>query len=303
MTIPYEIIIGDPLSKEEQRGIEKILSSTFLEVDAIYNKWNPESELSQLNALPEKTEMTLSTQLALFLQKTALFVALDPRFDPTVEPLQRLWQKRLERNNTPSVDELNQIKKVVGWDNLIFQNKTICKKYSATSLDLGSIAKGYLVDLIVTRLQQIGYRSIFVEWGGEIRTVGAHPDKRAWTVGITHITTLTDRKLIKTIQLTDKAVATSGDYLQNWTVKNKKYTHVVNAKTRTIKEVTDHSIASTTVLADNCMTADALATMLFLCDDLEDGKALIKKCKERFPDTDYLLCLQDGSYYATFDDQ
>ena len=87
MTIDWQIQVGDPVSHRQK--IEELINRTFQEINEIYNRWNPQSELSRLNQLKAHQTQEISPELAHFLAVTHEFVQLSGGyFDPTVEPLQ-----------------------------------------------------------------------------------------------------------------------------------------------------------------------------------------------------------------------
>lgn len=290
MTVPYRIEIGKKLEPAKYSEVQSTIDATFDEIDRIYNKWNPDSEISQLNRLGAYEERILSPELTSFLERCDYFVYLsDLRFDPTIEPLQKLWKGHLENHSIPTQAEIDAVQKVVGWDNILIKKNVFVKRHAATELDLGGIAKGYAVDLLTDRIQKLGYKNLYVEWGGEIRASGRHPQGRSWAVYISNLEDLNPEHALAYVPLSNQAIATSGDYLQNWTIDGKTYFHVIDPKLGRPLLMTDASIASASCLADDCMTADALATMLLMCQDLEEAKALAERLQRETPHTVFWL--------------
>lgn len=290
MTVPYRIEIGKKLEPAKYSEVQNTINETFDEIDRIYNKWNPNSEISQLNRLGAYEERILSPELTSFLERCDYFVYLsDLRFDPTIEPLQRLWKTHLEKHTIPTQEEIDAVQKVVGWDNILLKKNVFVKRHAATELDFGGIAKGYAVDLLIDRIQKLGFKNLYVEWGGEIRASGNHPQGRSWAVYISNLEDLNPEHALAYVPLNNQAIATSGDYLQNWTVGDKTYFHVIDPKLGRPLLMTDRSIASASCLADDCMTADAFATMLLMCQDLEEAKALAERLQRDTPHTTFWL--------------
>ena len=159
------------------------------------------------------------------------------RFDPTIEPLQKLWKEHLAQGTVPSKPQIDALLPAIGWNKIHLSKGKICKDHDLTSLDLGGIAKGYCVDLLVERLNANGYPSIFVEWGGEIRTSGQHPDNRPWTIFISRFGNPDPEKALAILTLRNQAIATSGDYIQQWKVQKENtgeeavYFHIIDPLT------------------------------------------------------------------------
>lgn len=278
MTIDYRILIGKSLNKMEKERVDTIIKSTFNEVDSLYNKWNPRSEVSLLNDLPAGTSHPLSDKLYQFLIKTDEYVKItEGRFDPTIEPLQALWKKKLDHNEVPTAEELADIKSVIGWHHIHFDKEQFHKDDRRVKLDLGGIAKGYCVDLLVQRLNDAGFPDVFVEWGGEIAASGHHPEGRPWQIYISQFENSDPDKAMAIVPLQDQAIATSGNYLQTWKLPDGTiYSHVFDPRTLHPIRVTPESIASASVLAQDCTTADALATALMLFDNVDEAREWLK---------------------------
>ena len=287
MTMNYKIIAGNSVDQSQNDIIRNLISKTFDEIDAIYNKWNPNSEISALNRLEKKTVVPISKEIEAFLIETKKLVFLsNGLFDPTIEPLQKLWKEHLKINTVPSKTEIEEKMQVVGFDKIHIENGTFFKDFDETSLDLGGIAKGYAVDLLTSRLNDLGYENTFVEWGGEIKATGKHPNNRPWHIFISRFQNTNSEDAIAHLDLENEAIATSGDYLQNWTIEKdqtkKTYFHIVHPKTGYLAEIGKNSIASASVVAKSCLVADALATTLMLFDDSDEATKWIEGVKEHY---------------------
>lgn len=289
MTIPYKILVGASIRPDEEEKIRTIIKHTFAEVDSVYNKWNPQSELSKLNELKSGQKVALSPQLLLFFELADNLIQLSQGLlDPTIEPLQELWKKHLEQGDIPSEEEIRLIAPCLGWDKIILSNGYFSKLDSRTKLDLGGIAKGYAVDLLTNRLEEVGYPNLYVEWGGEIRAIGKHPSQRPWSIYISRLGDPDPSKALTIIQLKNQAIATSGDYFQNWTVidlngQQTTYSHIFNPKTLAPLQVRPGSVASASLIAHDCLTADAFAKILMLFDTPEEAADWVKKMQSFDP--------------------
>ena len=262
MTIPYCVQVAGQLTDKQLEEVQGIILETFAEVNSIYNNWNPGSEVAQLKQLPAGQTIELSDSLAAFLAFVSEIVTrTEGRFDPTVDGLQHIWKKSLHAGTLPEHALLEPLVQATGWSHVHLDGKLFWKDHSLTAMDLGGVAKGYAVDLITERLVLAGYGSVYVEWGGEIRTVGQHPQGRCWKVGIQGFDTL---------DLTDNAIATSGTYIQNWTIEGVSYTHIIDP--RSCEPLQASPISSVSVIAPSCAEADALATALMLFPSIADAQ-------------------------------
>jgi len=296
MTMQYKIMVaGDLLDSIALKTIEKCIEDTFSEVNQIYNKWNPDSELSKLNQLQAHQKQPLSPQLYKLLVLTDTVHSLtNGKFDPTIEPLQSLWKKYLKLNQTPSPEELNVLKSALGWQKIHFDANYFWKDHSLTSLDLSGIAKGYCIDLLTERICDLGYQDVYVEWGGEIRTVGSHPADRPWRIFISGLQSSDPANAMHVLDLSNEAIATSGDYLQYWNLKNPegletKFFHIFDLETLSPLKQGAHTIASASVCAQSCALADGLATAAMMFDDVEKAKDWLHGLKEMNPQLKFWL--------------
>ena len=295
MTIDYRILIGQTLDSSDKKAISKIIEDTFHEVNRVYNKWNPNSELSSLNKLKAGIQVQLSPELEQLLLLTDDIVQLtEGRFDPTIEPVQALWKRYLEQDTIPSPAELQSLSLLVGWNKIHFAKGLFYKDGDEVSMDLGGIAKGYCIDLLVERLNHQGFKNVFVEWGGEIRVSGEHPDKRPWTIFISDLGNINPENALAIVNLQNQAIATSGDYLQNWLVSGEgdqmiTYFHVIDPATLQPRMATLQSVASASVLASSCAFADGLATAAMMFSSVEEAQVWADKLKKQFPELSFWL--------------
>lgn len=292
MTMEFNVKIGESLTENQKKEIKKIIFDTFNEVDQVYNIWNPDSELSKLNKAKSNEWIQISEKLENLLIITDEMVKkTNGLFDPTIAPLQDLWKNSIAIGQIPTKNEIEALRPAIGWKNIIIKNGKILKNKS-TRLDLGGIAKGYCVDLIAERLKT-QHNNFYVEWGGEIRVGGEHPDHRPWTVFISNLGDSNPENALGVISLSNQAVATSGDYLQQWTYKSKEkeiaYSHIINPQTLEPIIANNSNICSATVIAGSCVEADALATALMLFSSIEKATEWIESLRIQQPEINYYL--------------
>lgn len=299
MTIDYHILVDS--TPAQRQSIQQIIASSFDEIDSIYNKWNPYSELSAINRQPAGTPIPLSPKLKKLLTLTDKVVKLsNGRFDPTIEPVQQLWKKHLTAGSLPSIEELEPLKTVTGWDKIRIENNTLTKASDGVCLDLGGIAKGYGVDLIVENLNQAGFANVFVEWGGEIRASGKHPEGRPWRIFISRLESNDPQHAIAHIDLQDQAIATSGDYLQNWTIERNgaqsTFFHIIDPITLHPLQKLPASIAGTSVTAPSCALADGLATAGMMFISVDEARSWAENIKKEYPDLSFWILSHQNTH-------
>ncbi|NGX43828.1 MAG: FAD:protein FMN transferase, partial [Chlamydiae bacterium] len=280
----YRIVVGKQLDAHQKREVQKIIDTTFSEIDRTYNKWNPNSEVSKLNRAKAERKHPLSKELESFLLQTHKIVKLSGgKFDPTIEPLQRLWRSKLEKGLIPSSEEVEKVKVATGWEKIHVDSGLFWKDHDEASIDLGGIAKGYAIDLIVERLNEAGYPDVYVEWGGEIRTAGKHPEGRPWRVFVSKLGNPNPSSAVAIVDLDNQAVATSGDYLQNWTVEGTTFFHIIDPASGYPLQARSGTTCSATVIAQSCMLADALATVAMLFSSPKESREWLEKVQNEIP--------------------
>lgn len=271
MTIGWEVKVAKKLTAKERAKVHEVIASSFSTIDMIFNNWNPYSEISKLNQMGAHQKVLISEELSFFLHKIDGFVTFtEGRFDPTIEPLQKLYKASFAKGLLPAKKKVEALEESVGWQNIHLEGRTFWKEHPKTAIDLSGVAKGYCVDLITESLSAIGYNDIYVEWGGEIRTMGAHLDRSPWRISIVGSSIVT---------MEDEAIATSGDFFQRWNVEGVTYTHIFDPKTKRPLQVTESSIPSAAVKSASCAEADAMATCLMLFPTTSEAKAWAEEKK------------------------
>lgn len=295
MGIPYKVLIGNAPHLHARGAIEKMIAETFAEIDQTYNKWNPFSEVSELNRLGQREKKQLSGALHRFLIRMDHLVALsEGRFDPTVENAQRFWKTKFEQGTVPSKEEIAALKRAVGWKKIHFDQEFFYKDDADIQLDFGGVAKGTAVDLLYEKFLEAGLTNFFIEWGGEVRVLGYHPEKRPWNVYISRFEDSQPDQAIALLSLSHGAVATSGNYFQYWTVIDPAgipmtYTHIFNPCTCEPIQVHSDVIASGSLWMEDCETADALAKVLLTFDSIAEAEEWLKKVAEVYPNISYWI--------------
>ncbi|MCH9610264.1 MAG: FAD:protein FMN transferase [Chlamydiales bacterium] len=247
------------ISSPRKGNVDAIIRKTFKQINQTFNNYNSKSEISKLNQAAAYQHIELSPHLAELLKKVGEIVEItEGRFDPTVAPLVHMWKTHLKNGEIPKKEAIEALKPAIGWHNVHIEGNTFYKEDARTQIDLSGIAKGYAVDLLKERLGPHSY----VEWGGEIAVSNSHPTGRPWRVKIFGG---------EIVEVEDKAVATSGSYLQKWWVEDKEYTHLIDPRTKE-PLLYGKGLVSATVVAKSCMEADAIATSLMFFSTKEEAQ-------------------------------
>ena len=181
-------------------------------------------------------------------------------FDITVAPLVNLWGFGFKSGQKPTKEKIDSLRLLVGYNKVKLYENGVKKKNPKIMLDCSAVAKGYGSDIVARYLREQGVKNFMVEIGGEIVTSGLSENRLPWKIGVTKPSdnkTDMNQEVETILNVTDKAMATSGNYRNFYYKGGKKYAHTIDPKTG---YPVQHSLLSATVLAKNCATADAYAT-------------------------------------------
>ena len=264
-------------------------------VDELMSDYKDESEISELNRDGFKTAVKVSKSTYEVLKKSIEFSKrTGGAFDVTVGPLVDLWRSAQDADTLPTDAELQQARSKVGYELLYLDANEMTVQFGVEGMrvDLGGIAKGYAIDKAVEAMQKGGALGGMVEIGGDIRCFGAPPRGQSrWRIGLQDARKIdestSDGKLLLVLELTDAAVATSGNYQRFAVIEGKTFSHILDAKTGYSSE----ELTSATVITENATEADALATAVSVMG-AEAGLALIEKT----PRTEAILVTSPPEY-------
>ncbi|MBF0479060.1 MAG: FAD:protein FMN transferase [Candidatus Omnitrophica bacterium] len=235
-----------------------------------FDKYSANSEISIINrSFPDPVK--ISDDLYELLNTSVQFSQLTQGgFDITVEPLIGIWKKAEEKNILPSADDISIAVAAIGSNALnLMGNDMVRLRNPIVKLDVGGIAKGYIVDWVVSDLHEHGLKNFLVDASGNMYASGINSSYKPWTIGIED--PHSNMAALAVIRLSDEAISTSGDEHRYYNINGKHYSHIINPHTG--QPVLNMS--SVTVLAPTAGAADALSTGLSVLG-VADGLALIE---------------------------
>ena len=289
--------VPDGLGEAELKsGIE----STLDEINTAMSTWQDDSEISQFNNSDGSDWFEVSADTAeVVAEAIRINETTDGAFDVTVNPLLKLWGfgpfDRPER--IPTAEEIAAVQGDIGCEkiNVHRDPPALRKGRPKVQIVLSGIAKGFAVDRVVEWLDEQGVSACLVEIGGEVRAHGTKPDGQPWVIGIEKPTP-GERSVQRAVELSNRAMATSGDYRNYYEKNGRRYSHTIDPRNG---QPIAHRLAAVSVVADSCMTADAVATALMVlgpdtgynlaverdwaaCFIVRDGDRFIEKQTPRF---------------------
>ncbi len=291
-SMPYQhcsgLIFGTSyhVTYQYDEDLKPLLEAKMKEVDQTLSMFNEASVISKVNNNQQVELTDMFGQV--FQQAQQISEDTQGAFDITVAPLVNAWGFGFKEGVVPDEHTIDSLRSIIGYQKISMEKGRIVKKDPRIMLDCSAIAKGYGTDMVAQVLAEKGVKNYLVEIGGEVVTCGISEKRLPWKIGVTKPTDdpLQDGGELQTVlNITDKAMATSGNYRNFYYKGGKKYAHTINPKTG---YPVQHNILSATVLCDRCARADAYATA-FMVMGLEGAKKVL----ERNPDLMAYLIYDD----------
>lgn len=245
-------------SNRPRSVVETALDAVFDLSIALENKVSchkPDSIISWLNE-SGSGDVTDDWVLDLIRRSVEYASLTNGTFDPSIYHILQLW----DFTGTPHLPAANEIETALqhcGYDRIIIDGKNV--NLNGIWLDLGGIAKGAIVQYLADYLHSLGYRDFLINGGGDIYAAGQFGGKRPWRIAVAD--PFSSSSYIDTIELSDKAVVTSGDYQRFFEENGVIYHHILNPDDGYPAKNGTHSV---TIIADDAGFADAIATAVFV---------------------------------------
>ena len=259
------------------------------------NSLSPFNKSSVITAINNNTSTKADKYLTeVFTLAQTVNKETDGAFDITVAPLVNAWGFGFRSGTRPTDAQTDSLLAIVGQEKVTLKDGEIIKSDPRIMLDCSAIAKGFGVDKVAEFLAGKGIENFLVEIGGEISARGKNSRGTEWNIGVTK--PVDDSLSINqenqaVLQITNKAMATSGNYRNFYYEGGKKYAHTINPHTG---KPAQSDILSATVMAQTCAVADAYATA-FMVLGSEKAKEILKK----HPELQAYLILSDNSVWQS----
>ena len=243
---------------EQGRNFQHEIDSIFRVVDLSVNLWVDSSVISKINRNEEATLDDIFIDNFNIAQQAAALSG--GYFDPTVSPIVAAWGFSNKSGDSITPQLIDSLKLLVDYRKIRIEDGKVVKADPAMKLDFNAIAQGYTSDMIAGFLESRGIRNYLVDTGGEIMAKGGKPNGDPWIVGIEKPAENwdSDRTVQVRIALRDKGLVTSGSTRKYVERDGKRYSHCIDPMTGYPVE---HNVLSVTVLAENSVWADALASI------------------------------------------
>lgn len=256
------------------KDLKNDIEQSLAKVDGALSMFNDSSTISKIN----RNENVIPDSLFMHVYTLAEQVSnwTNGAFDITIAPAVNAWGFGFKHAENITDETIDSLKNLVGYKKVQVINGKIIKSNPDIMLDCSAIAKGFGSDVLADMMKAKNIDNFMIEIGGEIVLKGINSKGKNWNIGVSKPiddSLAVSNELQTILSLTDCALATSGNYRNYYYKDGKKYAHTIDPKTC---RPVSHSLLSTTVIASDCATADALATSMMVIG-LDSAKVLCAK--------------------------
>jgi len=253
------------------------MSQAFAEIqrlEGVLSEWHDDSEVGKINLSPDRWVTVGPETFAVISRALEEGKASHGTFDITFQAMSGIWKFGSAAETEPKIPakaEIERLRKFVDYRKVELDTQARAVRIpKGCKLGLGGIAKGYIVDRAAEILRKAGIKAFLVQAGGDLYGSGKKPDGSPWLSGIQDPRAPAG-VFFATIELTDHAFSTAGDYARSYVIGKRRYHHIIDPRTGYPATAS----RSVTVWADDATTADAIDDAVFILGP-EQGLELVE---------------------------
>ncbi len=279
------------------RDLSAQVDSTLKAIDLSQSLWVPGSTVNEFNDADStftSDDIHFRTMIA---RSATIRYETDGAFDPTVLPLVKAWGFGTAGKSALDTASVDSLLRFVGMENIVMDDLwreraqfppviTYTKTYPQVMFDPNGIAQGYSVDVLAQLFESKGIENYMLEVGGEVRARGVNDRGGAWTIQIDEPMEGKEHVGHIVVPLVDRSLATSGNYRKFIEVEGRRFGHAIDPRTG---RPAMNSLLSATIIADDCATADALATAMLVL-----GPELAQEWLTKHPEVEAYFIMDNG---------
>lgn len=255
-----EVQYAAPGGDQQAAGFEQAVVAWVTAFEAKYSRFRPDSLVSRINAAAGRAPVDVDAEMEAMLKMCdTLFFMTQGVLDPTALPLIQLWNYKAEKPRVPTPAEIGAARELVGWKKVQRTPGKVFLPQSGMALDFGGFGKEYAVDMAAQLAIQHGIPAALVDFGHDLRAIGAPPDRPAWHIGLED--PQKPGATAGSMAIIGKGVASSGDYIRAFTLDGKRYGHIIDPRTGW---PVANGCTQATVVAGTCLQAGVLSTAAFV---------------------------------------
>jgi FAD:protein FMN transferase len=284
-------ISGYGLNKEQFDSLSEKVFGEMMEMENIFSRHIPGSDINRINEAAGLEAVKVEEE-TIFVLKKALEVAeiSEGAFDPTIAPLLDLWGFGADGNRVPTAEEINKVLPLINYRAVQIneEESTVFLPEPGMKIDLGGIAKGFIVDRGQQAAGKLPVTALFINAGGDISIKGSKPTGERWRIAVQNPRSPEEWAAI--IEMNAGSVATSGDYQRVFEEGGELFHHILDPRTG----YPAGNVSSVSIVAPDTLMADALSTAVFVLG-LEKGLELL----ESLDGVDGVIIDKEGKIYVT----
>jgi thiamine biosynthesis lipoprotein len=271
----FEITV---VATDEDWAMQRIESAIteIRRIEKLFTTFNEQSQVNQINNMAGLAAVKVDKEVFDLIQRSMRISAItDGAFDISYGSLdKRLWNFDTSLTSLPDSDTAAGMVRLINFRNIILDenNCSVKLKEKGMRIGFGGIGKGYAAEMAKALLKKEGVTSGIVNASGDLATWGTQADGKPWTIGIAHPDNA--HLPFSYLNITDMAIATSGNYEKFIVIDGKKYSHTINPKTG----LPVRGIKSVTIISPNAEIADAMATPVTIMG-IKAGLQLVNQVK------------------------
>lgn len=242
--------------------------------EAKYSRFRPTSLVSRINAAAGLNWVEIDEETSQLLELCDQMHAMTGGvLDPTALPLIRLWNWKSEHPVIPSEAQIAAARRLVGWKKVQRSAGRVFLPEPGMALDFGGFGKEYAVDLVAQIAITHGIQNVLVDFGHDLRALGAPPGRPAWHIGLEDPSRPGSYR--SSLALAgNRGIASSGDYVRSFKLNGRRYGHIIDPRTGS---PVANGCSQATVVAGTCLQAGVLSTTAFVLG-VTAGIELIQSC-------------------------
>jgi len=272
------------VAKDEQAADRfiQVAKSEIIRIENLISSWKIDSQISEVNRMAGVAPVKVDLEVIQLIERALTLSRItEGAFDISYASMDQIWKFDGSMNERmPTTEEISASVSKIGYQHILIDKEaeTVFLEKTGMKIGFGAIGKGYAADRAKALLINMGVSSGIINASGDLTTWGRKPDQSEWMVGITN--PLNKTKFFSWLPLTDKAIATSGNYEKKVIIDSVEYSHIIDPRTG----YPVRGISSVSILSESAELSDALATSvfvlgvekgLFLIDQLEGVECLI----------------------------
>lgn len=262
---------------EDKSDHKPAIDSILRKIDSSLSTYLPASIISRINNNDSNVKLDDHFN-KVFYKSQEIGQRTEGAFDITIAPVINAWGFGFSKKEEVDSTRIKNLLQYVGYRRVRIQNNKLIKENPGIMLDFNAIAQGYAVDVLAAYLDSKEVVDYYVELGGEVIAKGDKGDHEFWKIGIDKPKEgpVEQREIQAVVKLYNQALATSGNYRRFYEEAGQKFSHIIDPKTGYPAK---NNLLSASVIADDCMTADAYATA-FMVMGLERSLQFLSQNKE-----------------------